>query len=96
MRSTMEYRGSSYGNSDNAPNYAVKLSRSDRDAISISFVFDSPAAGRGVGDAKGSVRNISLEIPAETAHALSHALLLSLSQTASCGTEFRIEEGRNA
>jgi hypothetical protein len=93
MKTSMKYGGNTYGNKANADSYLVKLSRTAaRDSVSISFIFDLPAAGRGVGDAKGNVRNISVIIPRKAAQALSHALQLALSDTASSDTEFRIDE----
>jgi hypothetical protein len=88
----MIYAGATYGNAENAPRYAVKLSRAGRESVSISFIFDIPAGGRGVGDAKGNVRTVSLVIPADTAQALSHALQLTLANTASSETQFQIDE----
>jgi len=92
MKASMKYGGATYGNTGNAGKYVVKVSRVGGDSISLSFVFDLPAAGRGVGDAKGSVRSVALTLPADTAKALSHALQLTLSNTASSETQFRIEE----
>lgn len=92
MKTSMKYGGTTYGNTGNAAKYVVKLSRGVSASVSITFVFDMPAAGRGVGDAKGNVRSVSLVLPGDTAKALSHALQLALSNTASSEMEFKIEE----
>jgi len=89
----MLYGANTYGNKSNAAEYLVRLMRGkEGDAISISFDFDKPAGGRGIGYSKGSVRSVSFTLPAETAKALSHALQLALSETASTDVEFRMEE----
>jgi hypothetical protein len=93
MKSVMKYGANVYGNETNADEYLVKLKRGEGgDEISISFGFDKPAEGRGIGGSRGSVRSVSVTLPAKTAEALSHALQLALSKTASTDVEFRIEE----
>lgn len=94
MKSIMVYGANTYGNSKtNADQYLVKLRRvKGGDEISIAFSFDKPAEGRGIGGSRGSVRSVSVTLPAKTAQALSHALQLALSETASTDVEFRIEE----
>ena len=93
MKSVMEYGANSYGNETNAAEYLVKLRRDKGgDKILISFGFDKPAKGRGIGWSRGSVRSVSVTLPAQTAQALSHALQLALSETASTDVDFRIEE----
>jgi hypothetical protein len=89
----MDYRGKSFGNTGNAPSYRVKLERSSaKGAIRIVFEFDKPAEGRGVGSLRGEVKRVRLDIPRSTAEALSHALQLALSDTASTDLEFTINE----
>lgn len=93
MKSSMDYGVQSYGNTGNAPSYTVKLSRSStKGSIEISFRFDQPAEGRGVGVARGKVSRVQLELPRGTAEALSHALQLALSDTASTDLQFTINE----
>ena len=93
MRSFMVYDTYAYGNKTNAAEYLVKITRGrEADEISISFDFDKPAEGRGIGWSRGSVRRVSVTLPAQTAQALSHALQLALSETVSTDWEFRIEE----
>jgi hypothetical protein len=93
MRSAMNYGTNTYGNKTNADEYLVKLTREKEvGEISISFGFDKPAEGRGIGWSRGSVQSVSFTFPAKTAQALSHALQLALSETASTDWEFRIEE----
>ena len=93
MKCSMIYGANTYGNKTNAAEYLVKLTRrKGGDAISISFGFDKPAEGRGIGYSRGSVQSVSFTLPAKTAEALSHALQLALSETASTAVEFRIEE----
>jgi hypothetical protein len=94
MICSMNYGANTYGNEKNAAEYLVKLTRKKGggDKISIFFAFDRPAEGRGIGDSRGSVRSVSVTLPAKTAKALSHALQLALSETASTNVEFRIEE----
>jgi hypothetical protein len=73
--------------------YKVKLKRSSANSvIAISFDFDKPAEGRGVGTSRGEVRRVRLELPRSTAQALSHALQLALSDTASTELELKIDE----
>lgn len=94
MKSQMVYGANTYGNTENAPQYKVTLKRAMwHKGISIVFNFEQPAEGRGVGTSRGSVRSVSLELPASTAEALSHALQLALSDTASSDLAFTIDEG---
>jgi hypothetical protein len=89
----MDYGSNTYGNVGNAASYKVKLKRSSAiGAVAISFDFDKPAERRGVGTSRGEVRRVSLELPRSTAQALSHALQLALSDTASTELEFTIDE----
>jgi hypothetical protein len=94
MKSSMDYGARTFGNTgSNAPSYTVKLSRSSsKGPIKISFGFDRPADGRGVGIACGKVGRVQLELPRGTAEALSHALQLALSDTASTDLQFTINE----
>ncbi len=93
MKSSMVYGTNTFGNTDNAPKYAVKLTRvNPRGEISISFNYEKPAPGQGVRKASGSVKRVSLTLPVETARALSHALQLALAETASTDFEFKISE----
>jgi hypothetical protein len=93
MKSSMDYGTNTYGNVGNAPSDAIKLVRRDvHGPITISFQFDRPAEGRGVGGSRGQVKRVELELPRNTAQALSHALQLALSDTASSELAFQINE----
>lgn len=95
MKISMEYGSNTFGNTRNAPQYSVRLNRASRgDSISIRFDYASPAAGRGVGGAQGSVRGVSVDIPRKTAEALSHALQLALSDTTSTEVDFAVDENQ--
>ena len=90
MKASIVYACGTYGNGGNAAEYSVKLSRGGR-RISLTFEFKDPAEGRGVGPARGEVKRVTLEMPCETAHALSHAF--ALIDTASQAVEFSMSEG---
>lgn len=93
MKSTMFYKGATYGNTTNASEYTVTLKRANGgSAISVSFGYTQPAAGQGVGRDAGNVKSVSLTLPAKTAQALSHALQLALADTGSTDFEFKISE----
>jgi len=91
MKCSMSYGANNYGNTENAAEYVVKLARKKGGKISISFAFDKPAEGRGIGS-PGLVKSVSVTLPAKTARALSHALQLALSQTATPNVTFKIKE----
>ena len=93
MKSSMDYGTNSYGNTDNARSYTVKLVRQIPGGdVAIKFLFDEPAKGRGVGRSSGQVTRTELQLPRSTAQALSHALQLVLSDTASTELQFKIDE----
>ena len=92
MRCSMLYGAKEYGNAENAPHYGVRIHRSGRGEVSVTFVLDEPARGRGVGGGQGAVQRVSISIPEKTAEALSHGLQLAMSRISDREIKFRIEE----
>jgi hypothetical protein len=97
MRSFIIYSsGMQFGNSENAVHYAVELGRVQTapasGMIEVQFQLTSPAAGRGVGDSHGQVREFSFALPNEAALTLARSLDFMVTEKSATKVSFSIDE----
>lgn len=93
MYTTVGYNGRSYGNTQSANSFSVRVSKSSPpNEICLFFKYDKPVNGHAIGLSVGLVTDVSIRMKEQAAVALARAILMAHEIEPGSPIAFRVEE----